>query len=71
MCEITFENGVKAPADCACYKAVMQAYRLLDDVPAHVAMDAAVRVYRYHHPEDSMHNASLTVERWVNETRIH
>lgn len=70
-CDLPVENGVKSPADCKCYNAVMCAYRCLDDVPQHVALQAALRVYRYHHPEDSKHNAALTVERWVNETRIH
>ncbi|HRQ60806.1 MAG TPA: hypothetical protein PLO23_04750 [Alphaproteobacteria bacterium] len=71
MCEISFESGVKSPADCACYSAVMQAYRLLDDVPDAIAMQAAIRVYRHHHPEDTKRNAALTVERWVNEGHIH
>lgn len=48
----------------------MLTYRSLDDVPDHVALEAATRVYRYHHPEDSLHNAALTVERWVHEARI-
>jgi hypothetical protein len=39
--------------------------------PAQVALSAALRVYRYHHPEDSKEDASLTVERWVNVHSHH
>lgn len=69
-CNIPIEHGVKNAADCKCYTAVMRTYLSLNKVPDHVAMEAALRVYRYHHPEDSTHDASLTVERWVNEERI-
>lgn len=71
MCEIVFESGVRKPADCKCYAAVMRTYLSLGKLPDHVAMEAALRVYQYHHPEDSKHDASLTVERWVNEEHIH
>lgn len=71
MCEILFESGVKSPAECKCYAAVMRTYLSLNKVPDQVAMEAALRVYRYHHPEDSKHDATLTVERWVNEEHIH
>jgi hypothetical protein len=39
------------------------------DEPYQVALAAAQRVYRYHHPEDSKLDANLTVERWISETR--
>jgi hypothetical protein len=67
---IPVEKGVKKAADCKCYTAVMRTYLSLGELPDHVAMEAALRVYQYHHPEDSMHDASLTVERWVNEERM-
>jgi len=41
------------------------------DEPDHVALKAAQRVYRFHHPEDTKVDAHLTVERWVNENRVH
>lgn len=70
-CNIPVETGVKSPADCKCYAAVMRTYISLEKLPDHVAMEAALRVYRHHHPEDSKHDATLTVERWVNEGHIH
>jgi hypothetical protein len=70
-CNIPVIEGVKAAADCKCYKAVMRTYKCIsNDEPEHVALEAAQRVYRYHHPEDSKMDAHLTVERWVNETRV-
>jgi len=71
-CNIPVENGVKKESDCKCYGAVMRTYQaLLRNEPAHVAMEAAQRVYQYHHPEDSKHAALLTVERWVSAEHIH
>ncbi len=70
-CNIPVQIGVKQPADCKCYKAVMRTYQAMSDEPDHIALEAAQRVYRYHHPEDSKLDAHLTVERWVNETRVH
>lgn len=43
---------------------------MLDDEPEKVALEAAKRVYRYHHPNDPKEMASLTVERWVSEGRV-
>jgi hypothetical protein len=70
MCEISFESGVKSPADCKCYAAVMRTYLSLQKLPERVALEAALRVYRHYHPEDTKHDSSLTVERWVHEGRI-
>lgn len=70
-CDIPVEKGVKNAADCKCYGAVMRTYKAMSDEPEHVALEAAQRVYRHHHPEDSKHIAHLTVERWINETRVH
>jgi hypothetical protein len=65
-CDLPIEDGVKSPADCKCYGAVMRTYHAIaKDVPNSVAMEAAQRVYQYHHPEDSKANAHLTVERWI------
>jgi hypothetical protein len=64
-CDLPIEEGVRQPADCKCYGAVMRTFTAMQDVPQHVAMEAAQRVYQYHHPEDSKANAHLTVERWV------
>lgn len=70
-CNIPVQKGVKSPADCKCYGAVMRTYKAFSDEPYHVAMDAARRVYRYHHPEDNIEIAHLTVERWINQSRVH
>jgi len=70
-CNLPIEKGVKAAADCKCYGAVMRAYKGMSSEPHDVALGAAQRVYRFHHPEDKQAAAHLTVERWVNESRIH
>ncbi len=70
-CNIPVMEGVKQAEDCKCYKAVMRTYKCMSsDEPEHIALAAAQRVYRFHHPEDSKLNAHLTVERWVNENRV-
>ncbi len=69
-CNIPIQEGVKDARDCKCYSAVMRTYKSMSDEPDHIALAAAQRVYRYHHPEDTKVDAHLTVERWVNETRV-
>ncbi len=72
-CNIPVETGVKSAADCKCYKAVMRAYDgLVQSGQPHIfALEAAGIVYGYHHPEDAMPDRCLTVERWINEERLH
>lgn len=72
-CNIPVEKGVRSPAECKCYNAVMRAYEGMIDSGAarHIALDAAVHVYSYHHPEDAKEDRMLTVDRWVNEGRLH
>lgn len=72
-CNIPVEEGVKRAADCKCYSAVMRAYAGLVEAgqPESVALEAAVIVYGYHHPEDTKHQQSLTVESWVNAKHLH
>lgn len=57
--------------DCKCHKAVMTAYEGMKHCGEETALDAALRVYRFHHPEDAVDVASLTVERWVSADHIH
>ncbi len=64
-CTIKTVQGVKAASDCKCYGAVMRTYAGMSSEPDHVACEAALRVYRYHHPEDPIDKAALTVESWV------
>lgn len=64
MCEIKAE-------DCRCHAAVMRTYaELSKDQPEYIAVDAARRVYSFHHPEDKFCDAALTVERWINAGRM-
>ncbi len=71
-CNLPIEKGVRsAVMDCKCYNAVMTMYKSLKDQPNHIILDAAQRVYRHHHPEDTKHDAKLTVERWIAAENIH
>jgi len=69
-CNLPVKTNIKKAADCKCYGAVMRTYKSMSDEPHDVALSAAQRVYRYHHPEDLKADAHLTVERWVNENRV-
>lgn len=70
-CNLPTEENVRQPADCRCYGAVMRTYKSMSDEPHHVALQAAQRVYRHHHPEDSPDHANLTVERWIADQHVH
>ncbi len=70
-CNLPVEKGVRNAADCKCYGAVMRTYAGMSDEPRYIALEAAVRVYRYHHPEDSGSDAQLTVESWINQGHAH
>lgn len=61
-------QGDGAGADpCICKAAVTRAYAgmLEGGAPASVALEAALRVYRYHHPRQADDVARTTVETWV------
>lgn len=66
MCRSLFDSAKEDP-NCDCRQAVERAYRTLVGTGhgRDMALDAAKRVYRHHHPEDSIEIAGLTVERWV------
>lgn len=70
--EVTFD-GARDPHRCKCQGAVLRAYEGLVGAgePESNALEAATIVYRYHHPEDSVANAVLTVERWVYAGNFH
>ena len=71
-CNIPVRNGVRRPADCKCYGAVLRTYASMRDEPQHIAIEAARLVYSYHHPEDSKEDAFLTVQRWVTaDEQVH
>jgi hypothetical protein len=54
-------------AICVCRDAVRRCYAGMtrSGAPDKVAMEAAVRVYRHHHPEAPTHLSRETVEVWV------
>ncbi len=68
MCRLTDElDPANNDVNCECRGAVERAYKTLvgtghDD---RMAMDAAKRVYRHFHPEDSREIRDIIVERWV------
>jgi hypothetical protein len=59
--------------DCHCHRAVMRAYAEMIAVgaPRTVALEAAVRVFRYHHPEVASFRAHDKVETWVHTGPLH
>lgn len=62
---------INQPADCKCYPAVLRTYKGMSDEPEHIALEAALRVYQFHHPEDPKDKARLTVESWVYSGHSH
>ena len=52
---------------CRCRTAVERAFSgmVASGAPNSVAMEAAERVFRYHHPESSPRHARDTVETWL------
>jgi hypothetical protein len=43
---------------------------MVKEQPEYIAMDAARRVYSFHHPEDKFCDAALIVERWIHADRM-
>lgn len=50
---------------CVCKPAVYNAYQSLLSHGHKKAMDAAIKIYKFHHPDDSKEDVQITVERWV------
>lgn len=74
MCQEPVDfDAAKDEFRCQCRPAVLNAYCGLKAAgqPERVALEAAQRVYRFHHPEDAKDAAALTVERWVNAGSMH
>ncbi len=61
------------PKGCRCRSAVERAYAgmIASGAPNQVAMEAATRVFRYHHPECSSRHAQDTVETWLFTGLLH
>ena len=58
---------------CKCKTAVLKAYHDLieHETPESFAREAATRVYRHHHPEDSKELSRLKVESWIHAGHLH
>lgn len=58
---------------CRCRVAVERAFAgmMASNAPRSVALEAAARVYRYHHPERSEACALDTVETWLFRGPLH
>ena len=56
---------------CDCRSAVTRAYRslLVSGTSPTIALEAATRIYCYHHPEASLDMALTAVETWVTGRR--
>lgn len=67
------ENCQSAALPCRCRDAVTRAYRTLCAAgePESVAFEAAMRVYRFHHPEMAPGAAAGLVERWIAAGTVH
>ena len=73
MCDISPFADPEELAKCRCRNAVMTCYRSMLESGAadSEAANAAFRVYRFHHPEDPLLDARLTVERWIYARQLH
>ena len=62
-----------APELCTCREAVSRAFAGMtaSGAPRNVALEAATRVYCYHHPEAGYNHAHHTVEHWVTGGTVH
>jgi len=58
---------------CRCRDAVTRAYRTLCEAgqAESRAYEAAVRIYRFHHPEAAPGAAAGVVERWIDAGTVH
>ena len=69
MCDFSGDNK-----SCKCRMAVLKTYHEMTgehELPNTFALQAAYRVYRFHHPEDTKETARLKVESWIHEGHFH
>jgi hypothetical protein len=73
MCNAPDERDDDPSTFCKCRAAVHQTYAALTayNNPENLALEAAIRVYRFHHPEAPRMSARLTVENWLNANHRH
>jgi hypothetical protein len=64
--------GTLGGPDCACRAAVTRAFEGMtrSGAPYDSAFDAALRVFRHHHPEHTVGVGEL-VERWLSPESVH
>ena len=69
MCD--FQDIAEPP--CKCRRAVMNGYYGMKQSGAaeSEAMDAARRIYSYHHPEADISLSRLTIEGWIYGPHAH
>jgi hypothetical protein len=68
MCRLSDAlDPANADINCECRSAVERVYKTLVSTgqPEIIALDAAKRVYKHHHPEDTRDIRDIVVERWV------
>ncbi len=72
MCDLA-NIGASEPIVCRCHMAVMNGYNGMKKSGAAEceALDAAFRIYRFHHPEHNRDKSRLTVERWIYAGQAH
>jgi hypothetical protein len=70
--EIGFDGANDADR-CICKPHVLNAYEGMigSGASQKSALEAAYRVYRNYHPDDSKEDSRLTVERWVLAQTLH
>lgn len=70
--EIDFD-GANNTERCVCKPHVLNAYQgmLEHGATQEAALNAAYRVYRNYHPDDSKEDSRLTVERWILAKTVH
>ena len=61
------------PGACSCREAVTRAFRgmTVSGALPSVALEAATRVFSYHHPSADYMHARRTVEQWVRHSLAH
>lgn len=67
----TGKLGADELDDCKCHAAVLTAYEGMKHCGPETAIEAALRVYKFHHPEDAFEIASMHVQRWIAADHIH
>ncbi len=66
------EAGCSGPS-CICEAAVKRAYSALQQAgrPEHVCYEAALIIFRWHHPELSLNAAESSVSAWTRTATLH